>query len=52
MYDAGWPDVRLIVAPTLCACEDEIGRAIDVLDEAIGSVFNCLTRARFLERGC
>jgi taurine--2-oxoglutarate transaminase len=40
LFGSGRPDVQVIVAPPLCATEDEIDRAVDTLDDSIATVFD------------
>ena len=40
LFGSGRPDVQAIISPPLCATEEEINQAIDVLDESIKAVFD------------
>ena len=39
LFGSGRPDVQVLLSPPLCATGDDIDEAVDVLDEAIESVF-------------
>lgn len=40
LVGSGRPDVQIIIAPPLCVDENDIVKAIDVLDDAISVVFD------------
>ena len=39
LFGSGRPDVQVLLSPPLCATGDDIDEAVDILDEAIESVF-------------